>query len=130
MTVQPPRRSFFQLFVWFWAPVLFYVAIIFTLSAQPNLKPPVDFENADKWCHMIEYGGLGILMARALRATARLRLAVAGALLVLVIGVGIAAGDEYFQSFVPGRDSSFFDWMADATGLLLAQMLFLLFTRD
>lgn len=130
MNVQLPRRSFFQLLVWFWAPVLFYVAIIFALSAQPNLKPPVDFENADKWCHMLEYGGLGILMARALRATARLRLAVVAALVVVVIGAGIAAGDEYFQSFIPGRDSSLYDWLADATGLLLAQMLFLLFTRD
>jgi hypothetical protein len=34
------------------------------------------------------------------------------------------AGDEYFQSFVPGRDSSVYDWMADTSGVVLAQLVY------
>jgi VanZ family protein len=118
------------LFVYFWVPVIAYVVIIFTLSAQPNLQPPVHFENSDKYCHMLEYGGLGFLLVRAVRASARLRLAWVAALSVTLAGAAIAACDEKFQSFIPGRDSSIHDWTADVAGLLLIQMLYLLFTHD
>ena len=130
MSELPPRRSFFHLFVWFWSPVLIYVAVIFGVSAQPNLAPPFGFSNADKLMHMIEYGGLGFLMARALRASARIRFAVVAALIVTVIGAAIGAGDELFQRTIPGRESSPIDWLADVTGLLFAQIFFLLFTHD
>src|SRR5262245_25865632 len=59
LSEQPPRRTFFQLFLWFWMPVFTYLAVIFTLSAQPDLTPPTSFENSDKYWHMLEYGGLG-----------------------------------------------------------------------
>jgi VanZ family protein len=42
----------------------------------------------------------------------------------------VGAGDEYFQSFIPGRDSSVYDFMADAAGIVLAQLATLLFLRD
>ena len=74
LTELPPRRNFFKLFILFWAPVLLYVSVIFGLSAQPNLKPPLSFENADKFFHMLEYGGLGFLLAREIgRASCRER---------------------------------------------------------
>jgi VanZ family protein len=130
LTLVPPRRSFFHLFVWFWAPVLAYVAVIFTLSAQPNLQPPFHFNNSDKYCHMLEYGGLGFLLSRAIRAAARLRLAHVAALVVTGLGAAIGAADEMFQSYIPGRDSSLHDWTADVAGLLLVQLLYLLFTKD
>ncbi len=129
MTELPPRRSFFQLFLLYWAPVLVYVTIIFGLSAQPNLKPPLQFQNSDKFFHMLEYGGLSFLLARAFRSTARIRLALTAALLVVLIGAVIAACDEKFQAFIPGRDSSLQDWFADVTGLILAQIVYV-FTHD
>ena len=130
MSELPPRRSVFQLFLWFWVPVLAYVAVIFSLSAQPNLSPPLKFDNADKLMHMIEYGVLGFLLSRALRATARIRRALWVALIVVAIGALIGMSDELFQSTVPGRDSSVQDWLADFTGLLFAQLVYLLFTHD
>ena len=30
-------------------------------------------------------------------------------LMTLLVGIGYAVGDEWHQSFVPGRDASFFD---------------------
>ena len=129
MTELPPRRSFFQLFAWYWVPVLVYVTIIFWLSAQPNLRPPLQFPNSDKFFHMLEYGGLGFLLARGLRAGARIRLALTAALIVAVVGGLVAASDEIFQSTVPGRESSLQDWFADFTGLLFAQIVYI-FTHD
>jgi len=130
LSEQPPRRSFLQLFVLYWAPILLYVAVIFTLSAQPNLKAPLPFENGDKVCHMLEYGGLGVLMARGLRANTRIRSPLGAALIVVVLGAAIAAADENFQRLIPGRDSSVYDWMADVTGLVFAQIFYLVFARD
>jgi VanZ family protein len=130
LTELPPRRGFAQLFLWFWAPVLVYVTIIFVLSAQANLSTPLGFDNADKLMHMIEYGVLGFLLSRALRASARIRSALRVALIVVAVGSLIGVCDEIFQSFIPGRDSSVADWLADFTGLLFAQLIYLLFTHD
>jgi VanZ family protein len=127
---RPPRRSFFQAFALYWLPVLLYVGVIFTLSSRPNLKAPLPFENGDKVCHMLEYGGLGILMARALRASGRISGPLGAALVVVAVGAAIAAADENFQRLIPGRDSSVYDWMADVTGLVFAQIFYLLFARD
>ena len=129
MSELPPRRSFLHLFVRYWVPVFAYVAVIFTLSAQPYLSPPLHFQNSDKFFHMLEYGGLSFLLSRGLRATARIRLALTTALIVVLIGAGVAASDELFQAHVPGRDSSLQDWFGDVTGLLLAQIVYV-FTHD
>jgi VanZ family protein len=105
----------------YWLPVLVYLTVIFSLSAQPNLKPPMPFRNSDKSWHLLEYGGLGLLLGRALRAgmTSGAALAAAGA--ALATGALIGAGDEIFQRSIPGRQSSAADWAADAAGVTLAQ---------
>ena len=113
----------------FWLPVLAYVCLILTLSAQPHLKVPLNFNHADKLCHLLEYGALGFLLARALRGTLRVRRPALAAMMAIVIGSAIGAGDEYFQSFVPGRDSSVYDWMADTTGVILAQIAYMIGAR-
>ena len=51
-----------------WLHVLAYVALIFTLSAQPGLHVPGTFEYRDKFAHVLEYGGLSSLVYRAVRA--------------------------------------------------------------
>ena len=47
-----------------------------------------------------------------------------GWVLLLLMGVGYGALDEWHQSFVPGRDASVGDWMADSVGVMLALVLF------
>ena len=129
MPGRPREGTFFHRFLRYWLPALAYVTLIITLSAQPHLKPPLDFRFADKLAHLVEYGVLGALLVRALRGTLRLRLAFAAALLAIAIGALIGAGDEYFQGFVPGRESSVLDWMADVAGITLAQMVYALAVR-
>ena len=117
-------------FARFWLPVLAYVGIIFALSAQPNLQPPFRFQNSDKFAHLAEYFGLGVLLVRALRATDSLSDAVRGGLVALLIGMSIGASDELFQSTVPGRESSVRDFAADCGGLVVAQLAYLLIRRE
>jgi VanZ family protein len=127
---RPPERRFFVLFLFHWLPVLAYITLIVVLSAQSNLEVPLKFQNGDKVCHVIEYFGLGFLAARAVRATMRLPFPLSAALIALSFGVLIGTGDEFFQSFVPGRQSSAYDLLADTLGLALAQLGYLLFARE
>ncbi len=113
-----------------WLPVLVYVALIFMLSAQPRLSPPFTFQNSDKVLHLLEYAVLGVLLARAIRRSWPWRSIVAAAALTLFVGLAVAAGDEWFQSTVPGRDSTVFDWYADGFGLVLSQLVVLTLGRD
>jgi len=119
----------FTRFAQYWLPVLAYVAVIFGLSAQPNLVVPLHFPNADKVAHLLEYSVLGILTVRALRSTRWLAGALAGGLVALSLGMLVGASDETFQRLIPGRESSALDFLADTVGLTLAQVLYLAVRR-
>ena len=123
---QPARQ---RTFVRYWLPVLAYVGLIFVLSSQPGLKPPFKFEMSDKVAHICEYGGLGVLLARALTTMPRFRSTLVAGLVAVVIGSSIGATDELYQYTVPNRDSDVRDWMADTLGLSLAQLVYLWMKR-
>ena len=114
---------------WLWLPVAGYLALIFTLSAQPFLRPPVSFPNVDKVCHFLEYSVLGMLLARALRRAARLPLAAGLAVLALVLASIVGAADERFQAGVPGRQSDAWDWAADTAGAAVGSLVYALASR-
>ena len=44
--------------------------------------------------------------------------------MLLLMGVGYGALDEWHQSLVPGRDVSVGDWVADSAGVILGLLLF------
>jgi VanZ family protein len=105
-----------------WLLVAAYVALIFILSAQPGLKLPGTWAYRDKVAHLTEYGILGLLVWRAARATWPEQKPLNRALLVWMGCMALGAMDEKFQAGIPGRDSSVYDWFADSTGALLAQL--------
>lgn len=127
---RPQQRKFFDLFMSYWLPVLLYTTVIIVLSAQPNLQPPIKFQNSDKIYHVIEYFGLGVLLVRAIRNSLRLPIPMNACLLALSLGIGVGTGDEVFQSTVPGRECSGFDLLADTVGVALAQLAYLAAVRD
>ena len=105
-----------------WLAVAAYVAVIFILSAQPGLTVPGTFEYRDKVAHIIEYGGLGVLVWLAARDTWPTQKPLNRAILVLLAISALGACDERFQAGIPGRESSAYDWLADTGGALLAQL--------
>jgi len=125
-----PEKTFYQKFLLYWLPVLLYLTVIFVLSAQPNLKPPFQWQQSDKIYHLAEYIGLGVLLSRAMRGTFPARRMLTATVLAVMLGWCVGASDEYFQSFIPGRDSSVFDFMADAAGIVIAQLATLLLAQD
>jgi len=124
------QRSAARLVVAYWLPVAAYVALIYTVSSIPRLPTPLVFTLGDKVAHVAEYFVLGLLLARALRATFAIRLALRAALLAIAIAGAVGAADEVLQSFVPGRDATAYDWLADVTGATLAQLAYVAFAKD
>lgn len=106
-------------FVKYWLPPLLWAALIFVLSSIPSLESglpkPWDFA-LRKIGHVIEYAILTVLLARALRAHgAPLRRALVWSALLAVV---YAAGDEYHQTFVAGREGALRDVLIDGVGVL------------
>lgn len=114
----------------YWLPVLLYLGTVQILGAQPDLQVPTLFPNVDKVVHVLEYLGIGVLLARAIRASMRVPVPIRTALLAVGLGLGMGVADEFIQSFVPGRMSSVNDLLADLTGLLIGQVIYLLVVRD
>jgi VanZ family protein len=90
-----------------WAPPVLYAALIFYLSSRSTFPgvPSVVFD-FDKVIHATEYG---IFAALLLRATG-------SPWISLLIAALYGVSDEVHQLFVPGRDSSVFDALADTFG--------------
>lgn len=98
-----------------------YMAAIFVLSAQSKLPAAPSILGWDKLQHVLAYVVLGLLLFRAavispIARTSPYRLS-------LLLGALYGAFDEYHQSFVPGRDMSALDWLADVLGLIAALIL-------
>ena len=123
MAVTRARRSWAAI-LGRWAPPLALMAIIFALSAQPDLSSGLG--TADlilrKIAHMAEYGLLLFLWWRALADLAPPRRAVA---LAFAASLAYAASDEYHQSFVEGRHGSPVDVLIDTVGMAVAAALIL-----
>src|SRR5205085_9706524 len=100
---------------WIVLPPILQAIVLFVLSAQPKLP---ETPGGDKVAHLIAYFVLGFLAARALGWTTALSgIALAAAAFVIAALYGVS--DEFHQSFVPGRDSSAADVLADAAGALI-----------
>jgi VanZ family protein len=108
-------------FLRYWGPVCGYAGLIFYLSAQPHPETHVPFVTlfSDKFLHAVEYAILGALCYRAIRGSGhdvwRQHAIPAAILLASLYGVS----DEVHQAFVPFRDSTWLDWLADTVGAAL-----------
>jgi VanZ family protein len=107
-----------------WAPPIAVMAVIFALSAQPDLNSglgTIDLVGR-KFVHASEYALLCFLWWRALRTVTADRRAVAAA---FAICVAYSATDEWHQTFVHGRHGSPVDVGIDAVGAGIAALLIL-----
>src|SRR3954452_10246134 len=91
-----------------WLPPLLWMALIFALSAQPNLNSGLGWIDhvGRKLVHASEYALLCLLWWRALRTLTAHARALGFA---LAIAAAYAATDEFHQRFVTGRHSTWTD---------------------
>ncbi len=99
------------------APPLALMAVIFFLSAQPDLSSGLGAWDTvlRKLGHMAAFGLLWWLWWRALGFGSRAAIAAA-------IALAYAVSDEFHQTFVDGRVGSPVDVGIDATGIALAYL--------
>jgi VanZ family protein len=99
-----------------WLPLLIYCLAIYIQSDYPSPAKIPTWTFSDKILHFGAYGLLGILFFRAY-ATLSLK---ANKTLLILLSIGSATlygvGDEIHQYFVPFREASMMDGVADAMG--------------
>lgn len=118
-------KIFFKL----WFPCVVYFGIVSWLSHLPaqDELPFFPFQNFDKFLHFLEYFFFGLLLARAFYGQHRLlRLKYRWFVGVIISVIFFASLDEWHQSFVPGREMSFWDGVFDTFGVITACVVFLL----
>jgi VanZ family protein len=97
------------------------MGVIFYLSHQPTLPIPLRFPYQDKVMHFGAYFILASLLAHAIYPGSHKRRFALALLIASLYGVS----DEIHQIFVPGRDASIFDWLADSIGAWVGAFLYL-----
>src|SRR3954452_8230741 len=111
MAVSPPVQRIAPL----WLPPLLLMAVIFFLSAQPDLNSglgTIDLVGR-KIVHASEFGLLTFLWWRELRNVP----------LASGIAIAYACTDELHQHFVQGRHATPVDVLIDALGVAIAAAL-------
>lgn len=102
-----------------WGPVCAYATLIFSMSSLSHPEeslPGFVFNLSDKVVHGIEYAVLGMLCYRALRGGSVVSWRQHAIPMAILLASLYGASDEIHQSFVPFRDSSWLDWVADTIG--------------
>jgi VanZ family protein len=96
------------------ATVLWAVAI-FLVSSIPKIDTTITrLEGCDKVAHFVEY----FILGWALRYWSR-----GGSPGFLGGGIAFAAFDEFHQQYVPGREMSLWDFVADAAGVAVGFLI-------
>jgi hypothetical protein len=111
MTYPGNKASWVLKAVWFLS-----IAFVGYLSLAPRVEIPCQFSGADKLAHCLAYAWLAGLPIFAL---GKRELAFLGATLMLPFGIGL----EVAQAYVPGREFSVADMIADAAGVVLGMIV-------
>ncbi|HTY08782.1 MAG TPA: VanZ family protein [Candidatus Edwardsbacteria bacterium] len=109
-----------------WWPLLLWAAVMLAAASIHNLQAPHFLDGWDAVYHLSEFAVFGLLCYRSLRrqglGNGR------GWLLVAAASVAMAAINELYKAAVPGRHSSYHEFITDLFGALaglgLGQALF------
>ena len=113
-----------KIFTHYWLPLIAYCVIIYIQSSYPSPESLPSFEFSDKLFHFGAYAALGILFYRAYQ-TLPIKHNFQLILLLSMISASLyGVSDEIHQTFVPYRDGSFSDVIADALGAVSGVYLY------
>jgi VanZ family protein len=97
-------------------PALLLMLLLWCLSAREVINLPGSFPGRDKVLHFSAYALLAVLsgfvFTRREWSVNRHRIFV----FIIIFSAAYGVTDELHQSFVPGRDASVYDWLADLAG--------------
>lgn len=116
----PKIRSF----TYYWLPLIVYCIFIYIQSSYPSPERLPSFEFSDKLLHFGAYAVMGILFYRAYE-TLPLRNNIQMLVLISMTSASLyGISDEIHQSFVPYRDGSILDVIADVLGAVCGVYLY------
>ncbi len=92
-----------------------YALVLFAVSLIPKFGPGQMFSFADKIAHFGAFFVLAFFLVRSIREFKNIKY---GWLYALIIASIYGILLEIAQGYIPGRECSFFDWMADFLGAL------------
>ena len=103
-------------------PMLIVMGVIFLLSHQPGDSSyiPSFIPGFDKVAHMIVYGVLAATILYGLEVLLKKARTSVLFLVTVTICILYGIGDEFHQSFIPGRFASTADLVADTLGAVTA----------
>jgi len=90
----------------------YLIVILLVSSIAGRNFPDSKLFTFDKILHVIEYSILGFLVTRSYPGISVIRIVI-----ILLSCFSFSALDEYWQSFIPGRNSSGLDILADNIGV-------------
>ena len=103
------NKNFFKIFA-----VLIWLLVIFSLSSISGNSYPSGSFDYGFIAHLAEYFVLGFLITRTLGKYTFKKL-----IFIIIFCLLFAIFDEIYQSFIPFRNVSVFDWMFDVIGVFL-----------
>jgi VanZ family protein len=111
---------------WYWLPVVLYAGAIYFWSSQSHPEEQLPSfllkDVSDKVLHAVEYSILSLLCYRAFRWAAGPTVARRAVVLAIVTASVYGLTDEAHQLFVPFRESSWQDWLADTIGAVIGAL--------
>jgi VanZ family protein len=103
-------------FTLYWLPLIAYCVAIYIQSDYPSPQSLPSFEFSDKLLHLAAYAVLGVLFYRAYQTTPFNNHIQMLVLLSIISASLYGVSDEIHQAFVPARDGSLWDVVADILG--------------
>jgi VanZ family protein len=111
-------------FLYRWLPLTVYCIAIYIQSDFPASEHIPTFEFSDKVLHFLAYAVMGVLFYRAYQ-TLRLKDNLKMLILLSVVSASLyGISDEIHQYFVPFRDASIFDVIANILGAICGVYLY------
>ncbi len=118
--------KFLILFIYYYIPVIIYVAVIYLFSSVTIDVGKIPVVNSDKFMHILEYSLLGLLFMRAYLNTAGKDYKIRGMFTTVFFTFLFGCSDEYHQLFVPNRVVSLGDILADTIGGFIGSIFYLI----
>jgi VanZ family protein len=113
------------------APAAIYVVLVFIGGSIPTQDlPQAQQMPSDKLMHLVVFGGMQLLMFRAVRWSLPLTGPVAHNVVAALLSCATGALLEFWQAALPHRSAELLDWLADSLGVLLVAVLLGFVNRD
>ena len=115
--------------IWWQCPWIFLSTLIFYLSITPNppSAPLFNFPGFDKIAHGLFYFVLSISVFRGFKKIPQDLIShyfmSFGIIFCLIFGLF----NEWYQSLIPARTADFWDWAANAVGIIAGTILYIFY---